>query len=375
VQGVEKASAAGLIVVTSAGNFGQQKNGDEGYTGITSPGNAPSAITVGAADTFNTTSRADDRVAPYSSRGPSWFDAFAKPDVIAPGHQLVADTALDSYLYRLMLTGRMNGVKGQPLLALSGSSMAAGVTSGVVALIVDAHNKADYYRQKALTPNLVKAMLEFSAIPVVDADYLTQGAGEVNAAGAIALASAIDTGARPNAYWVHTSVPGFTVIGSHTLAWGKRIIYGGNVLTGDLLYVNKPVWSGNLAWDTNSVWDSSVATLLASNIVWADAATWAAEIVSADRVVGQIDGDNIVWGTADGDNIVWGTMDGDNIVWGTMDGDNIVWGTWDGDNIVWGTSDGDNIVWGTSTDGDNIVWGTSVGNNVLGGAALPPGIF
>ena len=52
VQAVEKASRApGLIVVVAAGNYGeQQTTGDAGYTGINSPGNAPSAITVGAVD-------------------------------------------------------------------------------------------------------------------------------------------------------------------------------------------------------------------------------------------------------------------------------------------------------------------------------------
>src|SRR5207249_4555484 len=44
VRAVEKAVAAGLVVVTSAGNNGQNSvSGEEGYTGITSPGNAPSA--------------------------------------------------------------------------------------------------------------------------------------------------------------------------------------------------------------------------------------------------------------------------------------------------------------------------------------------
>jgi len=59
----------------------------------------------------------------------------------------------------------------------------------------------------------VKAILEFSAIPVADADYLTQGAGEINAAGAIALASAINTADPLDSYWVHASIPGFSTIG------------------------------------------------------------------------------------------------------------------------------------------------------------------
>ena len=49
VRAVERAVAAGIVVVASAGNFGYNRVvGSTGYAGITSPGNAPSAITVGA---------------------------------------------------------------------------------------------------------------------------------------------------------------------------------------------------------------------------------------------------------------------------------------------------------------------------------------
>ena len=49
VQAVEAAVRAGLIVTVSSGNNGTNpKTGAIGYAGITSPGNAPSAITVGA---------------------------------------------------------------------------------------------------------------------------------------------------------------------------------------------------------------------------------------------------------------------------------------------------------------------------------------
>ena len=53
--------------------------------GITSPGNSPFAITVGALDTKGTIDRSDDAVATYSSRGPTKFDFAVKPDVVAPG--------------------------------------------------------------------------------------------------------------------------------------------------------------------------------------------------------------------------------------------------------------------------------------------------
>jgi serine protease AprX len=388
VRAVEKATAAGLIVVTAAGNFGENPvTGVPGYTGITSPGNAPSAITVGAAMTNDSVPRDDDQVASYSSRGPSWYDAYAKPDIIAPGHQLVSDTEVTSSLFNLLPGSHVRASNGRRMLALSGTSMAAAVTSGVVALILDQHNRAGYQGQQPLTTNLVKAMLEFSAIPVANADYLTQGAGEINAGGAIALASSIDNADGLDANWLRTSVPAFSRIGNHTVGWGERIIWGDKVLSGNLLFVNNSAWGANVAWGANIVWGTNVARVTADNIVWGTNLVWGTNIAWGTRLLGQrADDRNIVWGTnvapATADNIVWGTnivwdtLKGDNIVWGTSDGgDNIVWGTSDGgDNIVWGTSLLDNIVWGTANGGDNIVWGTANGgDNIVWGTTNDSG--
>ena len=92
--------------MASAGNFGQNPTtGQVGYSGATSPGNAPSAITVGCAVTQGTLTRGDDRVAAYSSRGPTWYDAYVKPNLVAPGHSLASDAPVGSTLYNL-LTGQ-----------------------------------------------------------------------------------------------------------------------------------------------------------------------------------------------------------------------------------------------------------------------------
>src|ERR1051326_2176056 len=68
---VRKLVDAGVVVAVAAGNYGKNSAGTKLYGGINSPGDEPSAITVGASNTFGTDSRADDVVTTYSSRGPT----------------------------------------------------------------------------------------------------------------------------------------------------------------------------------------------------------------------------------------------------------------------------------------------------------------
>ena len=91
-------SAAGLVVVASAGNSGKDADGHTVLGSISTPGNAPGVITVGALNTWNTVSRDDDTVTTYSSRGPTRYDMGMKPDVVAPGNKIVSLKAAGSYL-------------------------------------------------------------------------------------------------------------------------------------------------------------------------------------------------------------------------------------------------------------------------------------
>src|SRR6185436_9791543 len=59
---------AGGVVFAAAGNNGKDSTGNKLYGHIHSPGIEPSAITVGAANTFGTDDRSDDTVASFSSR-------------------------------------------------------------------------------------------------------------------------------------------------------------------------------------------------------------------------------------------------------------------------------------------------------------------
>jgi serine protease AprX len=347
VQAVERAVAAGLIVVASAGNYGVHPvTREAGYAGITSPGNAPSAITVGTLWTNGTLQRSDDRVALYSSRGPSWYDAYAKPDLVAPGDEMVSTAANSSTLYTENCAQR----RGPRHFSLSGSSMSAAVASGVVALVLE-RSRAANPGEPALTPNSVKGILQYSSTDVAGHDPLTQGAGALNAGGALALAAAFDTSAlesAPGTPVISSGVEPYTTIGGQSVEWSRNIVWGTRLVADSV-----SLWSTNIVWGTS---------LDVDNIVWGTV----------------FDGENIVWGTADIDNIVWGTTVDwlDNIVWGTSllttaDGQAIVWGNaWDVDNIVWGTlADLDNIVWGTLRDMDNVVWGTASadGDNIVWG--------
>jgi hypothetical protein len=205
-----------------------------------------------------------------------------------------------------------------------------------VALMIQANPK--------LTPNLVKAVLQYTAQPYPGYNGLTQGAGFLNAKGAVDLARFFRTAQAGELY----------PLGS---TWSRTVIWGAHRLRGGVIKPNAT------AWKTNVVWGAS-KDLTGQNIVWGTRAE------SEDNIVwGTLDSeDNIVWGTASEDNIVWGTYGNseDNIVWGTASAseDNIVWGTDCGGancpGVVWGTASGeDNIVWGTASGEDNIVWGTS----------------
>src|SRR5688500_13765782 len=178
VRAVERALAPGNVVVTSAGNHGAKRAGDTGYAGITSRGNAPSAITVGSFTSRNTADRSDDAVSGFSSRGPTWHDAFLKPDVLAPGHGLVSISSPSTALYR---DGRF-AADVSPYIRLSGTSMATAVATGVVALAVEA-NRLDEGLPAPLTPNTIKAILQYTALPLQDDAPATAAAFEQGAGG------------------------------------------------------------------------------------------------------------------------------------------------------------------------------------------------
>ncbi|NUT53593.1 MAG: S8 family serine peptidase [Saccharothrix sp.] len=144
----------GTLFVVAAGNGGRSES-------IDSPGSADAALTVGAV-------RYDDDLAHFSSRGPRNGDGAVKPDITAPGLNIVAAKAADA-------------VVGTPVgkrhLALSGTSVATPHVAGAAALLAQQH--PDW------TGAQLKAALMASAKPNPGLTVFDQGAGRVDLTRAI----------------------------------------------------------------------------------------------------------------------------------------------------------------------------------------------
>ena len=343
----KRAVEAGIAVVTAAGNLGRNAAGQTQYGGIGAPGNAPWVITVGASTHMGTSDRRDDSVAAFSSRGPGAIDFAAKPDLIAPGVAIESLTDAASTLYLTKPSARLWGTvatAAEPYLALSGTSMASPVVTGTIALMLQANPD--------LTPNLVKAILQYTAEDK-HVRPLAQGAGFLNARGAVELARSLAAGRSLSRSRLGDPTPW-----SGTIIWGNQRLAHGQLL---------PAANG---WRTDISWGSA-RTADGRSIAWGAACT-AANCAT------------YVWGTAaespatgettlDAASLAWGTkVDGERVVWGsTRDVENVVWGSDCGGadcrNVVWGTLvDGEDLVWGTADAAVNTVWGTSAASDVPG---------
>jgi len=180
-QAVARAVNAGITVVVSAGNYGLTSTGAPVLGGITSPGNSPVALTVGAIDTHGTVGTSDDTVAPYSSKGPTRYDLAVKPDVVAPGTKIVSLEAQSSYLSRTFPQWHIAGTGKNAYMRLTGTSMSTAVVSGGAALLLNA--------QPSLTPEQVKISMQMGARYMADGGLVGAGTGSVNFSAALKVAN------------------------------------------------------------------------------------------------------------------------------------------------------------------------------------------
>lgn len=173
-QAVTQAWAKGIVVVVAAGNGGPEPM----TVGV--PGNNPYVITAGAfTDAYTPSDWSDDYLVPFSSAGPT-LDGFVKPDVLSPGAHIVSTMLPNAYLAR---SGGAEKVS-TTYYAIAGTSQAAAVTSGTVALMLE--------QSPRMTPDQVKYRLMVTAMPWVDSAHQDalysiwqQGAGRLNAYDAV----------------------------------------------------------------------------------------------------------------------------------------------------------------------------------------------
>ena len=138
---VEQAWNAGIVVVAAAGNRGTASDAVH-YA----PGNDPFVITVGGVDDKDTADSSDDAAASWSSTGTT-RDGHAKPELLAPGAHMVSTLAKSSEITEMCASC----IVSKTYFRMGGTSMATGVASGAVALLVAEHPN--------WTPNQVKSAL------------------------------------------------------------------------------------------------------------------------------------------------------------------------------------------------------------------------
>ena len=249
----KRAVDAGIVVVTAAGNHGQTARGAVQYGGITSPGNAPWVLTVGATDHRLTAARSDDTVAAFSSRGPTLFDRALKPDVVAPGVAIESLADAGSTIFALNANARIWGsvdTADAPYISLTGTSMAAPVVTGTIALMLEANS--------ALTPNLIKALLHYTAETKSKAPLSAQGAGMLNARGAVQLAAALR--GEPAAI-------------SDPTRWSRQILWGNQRVRGGQITATANAWREDVTWGAAKTDDGETIVL---GTITDTAAPWAA---------------------------------------------------------------------------------------------------
>ncbi len=151
---------SGIVVVAAAGNGAGGVGLIAGPNSVSNPSSALKVISVGAIDDQGTTSRGDDSITDWSSKGPN--GAERKPNVAAPG----VDISSVNY----------NTATGYT--AMSGTSMSCPHVSGLCALIICANIN--------LTALEVKQILQETAQDMGTAGWdSSYGFGYVDAYGAV----------------------------------------------------------------------------------------------------------------------------------------------------------------------------------------------
>ncbi|WP_298455624.1 S8 family serine peptidase [uncultured Cellulomonas sp.] len=255
----ENAWRKGLIVVVSGGNGGRDANG------LTNPAIDPYVLAVGASDANLKVDgwTKHPRVADFSSRGTQERHV----DLLAPGASVVGLRGPGSWVDLNHPEGRVAGDQSGRLFRGSGTSQAAAVVSGAVALMVQAYPE--------LTPDQVKAALMQSATELKgNADPIDAGAGQIDVDDAVEVVKKAAGSKTPAAtpLAARQSFPVATGTGSLELARGGANLVDpttGALLVGEVDVQGQP-------WDATTWARESAAGTTWSGGTW-NRARWSGD--------------------------------------------------------------------------------------------------
>ena len=254
----ETAWRHGIVVVASVGNSGTA-------TGrVTDPASDPYVLAVGAADAGEKV----DGWQPKNVHAASFSNVATTgrhADLIAPGTSVVSVRDPGSFIDVNHPEGRVAGDTTGTLFRGSGTSQAAAVTSGAIALLLQAY--------PSLTPDQVKNVLTSTADPISGASANAVGAGELNLTAAMTAAAKLTatTGATARAPAVQKFTAA-TGLGSIDQARGGAVMVDadGNDLTGEIDAQGNP-------WNA-AAWAHASASLTA----WSGG-TWMGSVWTGDH--------------------------------------------------------------------------------------------
>jgi serine protease AprX len=161
---VEQAWKKGIVVVAAAGNSGYQVGG--GAPGLANPAYNPFVVAVGGSDSMETLTSADDSVGAYSAS--ARCNPCKRPDFVAPGSHLQGLLVPNSFID----AANPQAEFGDRYFRGTGTSQAAAIASGAVALVLQKYPK--------MTPDQVKAFFKANAIALEGPSPLSQGSGEID---------------------------------------------------------------------------------------------------------------------------------------------------------------------------------------------------
>jgi serine protease AprX len=271
----------GIVVVASAGNA-QPGNGHN--TVNAAPANDPFIITVGASNEQLTADRLDDTVSPYSAFGVT-LDGYQKPDIIAPGKDIISVLAASSDWYN---EHPDRAVIGKEYFRISGTSMAAPMVTGAVALLLQA--------EPDLTPDQVKYRLTHAGDLIEGYPYLD-------------IYKAITTPTYESA--------NEGIIPHMLLAKMALIAYWSNTECGDTCDWENVDW-GAVNW--NSVnWNS---------VNW-NSVNW----------------NSINWNSVNWNSINWNSVNWNSVNWNSVNWNSVNWNSVNWNSVNWNSVNWNSVNW------------------------------